>query len=36
MRKIPAAKTGNMAIPFQSEVSSLFAGKLGGTIRGTR
>jgi len=36
MSKIPAAKPGNMAILFQSEVSSWFTGKLGGTIRGTR
>ena len=34
MRKIPRAKTGNMAIPFQSEVGSgsLFVGKSGDTI----
>ena len=28
MRKIPAAKAGNMAIPFQSDVSSEFIAKI--------
>jgi len=34
MSRIPAAKTGNMVIPFQSEVSWLSTSKPGGTIRG--
>jgi len=35
MSRIPAAKTGNTAIPFQSGVSSLFTDKPGDTVRGT-